>query len=138
MAKFRASVSNYQGVNEVSLQVNDKQQAINIPARAEGYGSSVSGGELLFLALATCYCNDIYREAGKRGIQVERVEVEVEGDFESEGGAASNVSYRARVKAAASRQAVLDLMRHTDRVAEIQNTLRAATPVALGECDVIE
>ncbi len=138
MAKFRASVSNYQGVNEVNLQVNDKQQAINIPAWAEGYGSSVSGGELLFLALATCYCNDIYREAGKRGIQVERVEVEVQGNFEHEGGAASNVSYRARVKADASRQAVLDLMRHTDRVAEIQNTLRAATPVTLGACDVIE
>ena len=138
MAKFRASVSNYQGMNEVSLQVNDRLQSIHIPAKAQGYGSSVSGGELLFLALATCYCNDIYREAGKRGIQVERVEVEVEGDFEHEGGAASNVSYRARVKAGASRQAVLDLMRHTDTVAEIQSTLRAATPVTLGDCEVIE
>ena len=103
MAKFRASVTNYQGENEVSLQVNDRQQSIHIPAKAEGYGSSVSGGELLFLALATCYCNDIYREAGKRGIQVKRVEVEVEGDFEREGGAASNVSYRARIKADASK-----------------------------------
>ena len=48
------------------------------------------------------------------------------------------MSYRARVKAGASRQAVLDLMRHTDTVAEIQNTLRAATPVRLGDCEVIE
>jgi organic hydroperoxide reductase OsmC/OhrA len=138
MAKFRASVNNLKGVNEVSLQVNDKTQAIHIPARAEGYGSSVSGAELLFLALATCYCNDIYREAGKRGIKVERVEVEVDGDFEREGGAASNVSYRARVKADANRQEILDLMQHTDTVAEIQNTLRAATPVALSECEVID
>jgi uncharacterized OsmC-like protein len=89
-----------------------------------GHGSSVSGGELLFLALATCYCTDIYREAGKRGIKVERVEVEVDGDFE--------------VKADASRQDILDLMRHTDTMAEIQNTLRAATPVALSDCEVIE
>jgi uncharacterized OsmC-like protein len=103
-----------------------------------GHGSSVSGGELLFLALATCYCTDIYREAGKRGIKVERVEVEVDGDFEREGGAASNVRYRARVKADASRQDILDLMRHTDTMAEIQNTLRAATPVALSDCEVIE
>jgi uncharacterized OsmC-like protein len=29
----------------------------------------------LFLALASCYCNDIYREAAKRNIKVERVEV---------------------------------------------------------------
>jgi organic hydroperoxide reductase OsmC/OhrA len=138
MAKFRASVTNYQGVNEVSLQVNDKKQTIQIPARAGGYGSSASGGELLFLALATCYCNDIYREAAKRGMQVERVEVEGQGDFEGEGGAASNVRYRARVKADASKEEILDLMRHTDTVAEIQNTLRARTPVELSECEAIE
>ncbi len=99
---------------------------------------AASGAELLFLALATCYCNDIYREAAKRGIQVERVEVEVDGDFEREGGAATNVTYRARVKADASKDDVLDLMRHTDTVAEIQNTLRAATPVELSACEVIE
>jgi hypothetical protein len=29
-------------------------------------------------------------------------------------------------------------LRHADTVAEIQNTLRAATPVTLGDCDVIE
>jgi organic hydroperoxide reductase OsmC/OhrA len=138
MARFRATITNYRGVNEVSLQVNDRIQTIHIPAKAEGYGSSVSGAELLFLALATCYCNDIYREAAKRGIPVERVDVEVDGDFEREGGAASNVSYRARVKAGASKSDILDLMRHTDTVAEIQNTLRAATPVMLRDCEVIE
>ena len=96
MARFRATVTNYRGVNEVSLQMNEKRQTIEIPPKAEGYGSSVSGAELLFLALATCYCNDIYREAAKRGIQVERVEVQVDGDFEREGGAATNVTYRAQ------------------------------------------
>jgi hypothetical protein len=34
----------------------------------DGGGSSANGGELLCLALATCYCNDVYREAKKRGI----------------------------------------------------------------------
>ena len=70
--------------------------------------------------------------------KVERVEVEVDGDFEREGGAASNVTYRARVKADASQADLFDLMRHTDTVAEIQNTLRAATPVELVECAMIE
>ncbi len=93
---------------------------------------------MLFLALATCYCNDIYREAAKRGIPVERVEVEVSGDFEREGGPASNVSYRAWVKADASREAIQDLVHHTDTVAEIQNTLCTLTLVTLGECEVIE
>lgn len=92
---------------------------------------------MLFLALATCYCNDFYREAAKRGIPVERVEVEISGDFERAGGPASNVSYHARVKADASPDAILDLMRYTDTVTEIQITLRTLTPVTLGECDVI-
>jgi len=138
MAKFRAAVTNFRGVTEVSLQLNARKQTIQVPAKAEGYGSSASGGELLFLALATCYCNDIYREAAKRGIQVERVEVEVEGDFEREGGAASNVTYRARIKAGASNEDIMELMRYTDTVAEIQNTLRGATPVELIDCEVIE
>ena len=51
----------------------------------------------MFLALATRNRNDIYRDAAKRGLPVERVEVGVEGQCE----------------------------------AEIQNTLRAATPVTL-------
>lgn len=138
MASFRATVTNYRGVNEVNLQMNDQRQTIEIPPKAEGYGLSASGAELLFLALATCYCNDIYREAAKRGIQVERVEVEVDGDFEREGGAATNVTYHTRVKADASKDDVLDLMRHTDTVAEIQNTLRAATPVELNACEVLD
>jgi uncharacterized OsmC-like protein len=47
-------------------------------------GSSANGGEPLFLALASCYCNDIYRETAKRNIEVERVEVNGEGDFDAE------------------------------------------------------
>ena len=89
---------------------------------------------MLFLALAACYCNDIYRAAARRGVQAERGEVEVSGDFEREDGPASNVSYRTRVKADASPEAILELMRHTDTVAEIQNTLRTFTPVALIDC----
>jgi organic hydroperoxide reductase OsmC/OhrA len=56
----------------------------------------VNGGELLTAALETCYCNDIYREAAKKKIDIESVEVEAECET------ARAVSYRARVKARAS------------------------------------
>jgi uncharacterized OsmC-like protein len=137
MARFRAILTNQPGVNEVSLQVNQQLHSLAIPPKVEGAGSSISGGELLLLALATCYGNDIYREAARRGIPVERVEVDVECDFEREGGPASNVSYTARVQADASHDEILDLMQHTDRVAEIHNTLRSATPVTLKSFEVI-
>ncbi|HXG24319.1 MAG TPA: OsmC family protein [Chthonomonadales bacterium] len=90
----------------------------------------MSGGELLFLAMATCYCSDIYREAAKRNIKVESVELKVDGNFEAEGKPASNIVCRARIKADATQAEIRELMKHTDTVAEIQNTVRAGIPVA--------
>jgi hypothetical protein len=59
------------------------------------------------------------------------VDVEVTGEFEAEGKPGSNIIYRAKVKANASKEDIHQLLRHTDTVAEIQNTLRVGTPVKL-------
>jgi uncharacterized OsmC-like protein len=128
--KFSAFVKNNPSDHLVILKIGEKEQSLQIASKSTG-GSSVSGGELLFLALATCYCNDIYREAAKRNLQVESVEVIVEGDFEAEGKPASNIIYRAKVNADASEMQIRELMLHTDTVAEIQNTLRLGTTVEL-------
>ena len=135
--KMRARVQNTRDSHQVVLQTNDDLHDLMIAPKPAGFGSSVNGGELLFLALATCYCNDIYREAAKRGIVVERVEVTVDGDFPAEGAAATNVSYHATVAAQASEEAIRSLMRDTDQVAEIQNTLRAPTPVRLSQIEAV-
>ena len=90
-----------------------------------------------FFAPTTCHCNDIYREASKRGLRVERAEVEVEGDFGAEGEPAKHATYRAKVTAHASGSEIHDLMAHTDRVAEVHNALRAANPVTLAGIAVI-
>jgi uncharacterized OsmC-like protein len=130
--KIIARVQNSEGQHHVTLQTNETAHFLDIPPKPTGFGSSANGGELLFLALATCFCNDIYREAAKRGLKVEQVEVEVEGDFGAEGEPARDVNYRAKVTAQASEAEIRTLMSETDRVAEIQNTLRAETPVTLG------
>jgi uncharacterized OsmC-like protein len=126
--RYSASIQNSPGNHQVTLKIGDKEQTIPIAPRPTG-GSSVSGGELLFLALATCYCNDLYREAAKRRIAINSVEVEVDGDFEAEGKPASNIAYRARVNANADENMIRELLLHTDTVVEIQNTLRFGTPV---------
>ena len=136
--KFSARVENSKDNHQITLQTGNSVHSINIPPKPTGYGSSANGGELLFLALASCYCNDLYREAAKRKIQVDRVEVEVDGDFGAEGEHAKNVTYRARVAAQASEQEIQDMMRFVDTVAEIQNTLRIATPVTLDLIEVIK
>lgn len=135
--KIRATVQNSEGRHHVTLRTNDNVHSITIPPKSTGFGSSANGGELLFLALATCYCNDIYREAAKRAIKVEQVEVEVEGAFGAEGEPAKQVSYRAKVTAQANEEQIRELMIYTDRVAEIQNTLRVETPVVLSSIEVV-
>ncbi len=127
---FSATVQNSQGSHQTLLKAGEKEQSISIPPKPKG-GSSVSGGELLQPALAACCCNDIYREASKRNLTIEGVEVEADCDFEAEGKPATNVFYRARIKADASEEAVRELLKHTDKVAEIQNTLRTQTSVIL-------
>ncbi len=135
--KISALLQNSKGQQRVALKTNDVAHSLDIPPKPSGYGSSANGGELLFLALATCYCNDIYREAARRGITVESVEIEAEGEFAADGEAARNVRYRAKISGRAGEKELLDLMRHTDRVAEIQNTLRSGTKVELEQAEAI-
>jgi organic hydroperoxide reductase OsmC/OhrA len=133
--KISARIHNRQGQHQVVVRTDDTEHPVAIQPKATGPGSQTNGGELLFLALATCYCNDLYREAAKRGITVEQVEVEVDGTFGGVGEPATGVTYRARVAAHADAEAVQELMAHTDTVAEIQNTLRQGLPVSLREIE---
>jgi organic hydroperoxide reductase OsmC/OhrA len=136
--QISARIENAKGEHKVSLRTNERAHSLTITPKPDGYGSGTNGGELLFLALATCYCNDIYREAKRRGIEVQSVEVEVSGEFGGEGEAARGITYRAEVAAKAGRDEILELMRHTDSVAEIQNTLRRSSPVALAGLEARE
>lgn len=85
----------------------------------------------MFAALATCFCNDLYREAAKRGIDVHEVRVEVAGTFGNPGEPARDISYRVHVRADAPRAKIDDLIRTTDAVTEIQNTVRTGCAVKL-------
>ena len=59
------------------------------------------------------------------------------GNSGRRGEPATGVTYRARVVADATEAEIADLMRHTDTLAEIQNTLRAPTPVILDGIEAI-
>ena len=95
--EISAQVQNGNGRHHVALTTNGATHAIQIPPKPNGLGSAANGGEILLLALATCYCNDIYREAEARGIEVEQVEIEVDADFPAPSEPAANVRYRAKV-----------------------------------------
>ena len=92
--KVSATIKNKLNENVVVVQTNDAVKEVAIPGKATGYGSSINGAELLLLSLATCFCNDIYREAAKRNINVSGVDVEFTGEFGAEGEPGSIFSIR--------------------------------------------
>lgn len=129
--QISARVVNRKDLHQVTLETNGQSRPLAIPSKSGGFGSSANGGELLALALATCYCNDLYREAAARGIKVEGVEVEVETQFGGAGEPARQIRYRTKVTADAPEEAIRELIEHTDRVAEVHNTLRGGIAVEL-------
>ena len=56
-------------------------------------------------------------------------EVEASAEFPGVGLAAKDIRYRARVVSSAPEPAIARLLRETDRVAEVHNTIRAGVPV---------
>lgn len=128
--KISASVHSSQGAFQTAVQTNDSHKTIVIDPKSTG-GSSVNGGELLVLALATCFCNDIYREAARQNILVRQVRVEVSAAFGGVGEPGSGFKYNAIVDADASPEAIEALIEHTDKVAEVHNTLRQGVQVTL-------
>lgn len=126
-----ATVKNSLYRNEVSVQTNGVNKELVIPPKAAGRGASVNGGELLFLAIATCFCNDIYREAPRRNISVTAVTVTVTGEFGSEGEAASAIRYNATIESDAPEEEIQKLIADVDAIAEIHNTLRKGVNVTL-------
>ena len=126
-----ASIESQRDTHAIRIGTDGREHSLSIPPKPEGVGSSVNGGELLFLALATCYCNDLYREAGRLNIQVEGVVVEATADFPGIGLAATNIQYAVKVSSSASPEDVAALVRQTDAVAEVHNIIRAGVPVTL-------
>ena len=129
--KIAARLSNIQSGHSVEVETEGRKQSIAIAPKSVGRGCSINGGELLFAALATCFCNDLYREAAKRGIDVQDVPVEVTGMFGNPGDPARDISYHVQVRADAPKATIDDLIRTTDSLTEIQSTLRGGCAVRL-------
>jgi organic hydroperoxide reductase OsmC/OhrA len=129
--EISAVVTSSQLNHEAVVRSGTVTQSLAVPPKPAGNGSAINGGEFLMLALATCYCNDLYREAERLRVPLESVEVEASAEFPGVGLAATNIRYRARVTSPAPASAIADLLRQTDAVAEVHNTIRAGSPVHL-------
>ena len=119
-----AEVRNGAGNHHVTVATAGRETKVEVPCKPTGHGSALNGGELLMLALATCYCNDLYREAQRLGIAIDGCQVIARASFDGIGVAAESITYCARVDSSAPARDIERLLSETDRLAEVHNTLR--------------
>ncbi|MBT1689921.1 OsmC family protein [Dawidia soli] len=129
--KITAKLENHFNYHAVTVETDGVARDVSIPGKVAGFGSAVNGGELLCLALATCFCNDLYREAHRQALVIRRVTVEASAEFRAEGQPGYNFQYKVHAEGDATDEQIDALIRHTDTVSEIQNTLRRGSSVVL-------
>lgn len=88
-----------------------------------------TGGHLLHLAVAGCVFNDVWREAGARGITLTRVAVTAHGDFTTEPFVSTGIEYSIDLEGDADRTVLDELVAHVDAIAEIPEALRRGMDV---------
>src|SRR3954454_8255932 len=107
------------------------------PLEAGGGGLGFNGGQLLYLAVAACISNDLYREAAGRGMTLREVAVDVKGDFPAPGAPSGPIEITLSVTADASQASLGALVDEVDRIAEIPNSIRGTTPVTIVKRELI-
>jgi uncharacterized OsmC-like protein len=105
--------------------------------REGGMGIGFNGGELLLMAIGASYCNDLYRDAENFEVELEHVEIIVNGDWGGEPLHAQNVRYDVKVRSSAPREKIEALLRYTDRHAGVPSSLRNGIAVKLNAYDII-
>ncbi|HEX4625040.1 MAG TPA: OsmC family protein [Solirubrobacteraceae bacterium] len=133
---FEVEVRNVVGEPAAIGSAGPHTVVVDRPADGGGRGVGFNGGQLLYLAIAGCVSNDLFREARADGIALERVRVVVDGDFQGDPPVSTDVTYDVEVAGDASTEALERLVAKVDAIAEIPNSLRAATAVRLGRVTI--
>jgi putative redox protein len=103
---------------------------VDRPATAGGGGLGFNGGQLLYLSIAACWSNDLYREAASMGIELDGVEITVDGDFPARGSGSTPITVDVVVRSsAASEDRIRELIAVVEGVAEIPRAIRDATSI---------
>lgn len=94
------------------------------PPKGLGY----SGGDLFMLALAGCFTNDVIGEASRRGLKLNRVDVDIEVDWGAKDACAESIGFSTNVEADASQKDITDLIQWADNDSTISRTVRTGMP----------
>ena len=129
---FEVEVRNVAGEATAVGSAGPYALVVDRPADGGGRGLGFNGGQLVYLAIAGCVSNDLFREARAEGLALDRVRVRVRGDFGGDPPVSTDVEYEVEVEGDAPRDRLEALVARVDEIAEIPNSLRRATAVRLG------
>ena len=101
---------------------------VDRPTEEGGGGRGFNGGQLLYLAVAGCISNDLFREAPRLGVELDS------GDFSGDPAVSDAITYDVELSGSGDLDA---LVREVDRIAEIPNTLRQGAPVSLRSITIV-
>jgi putative redox protein len=104
---------------------------VDRPTEGGGGRLGFNGGQLLYLAVAGCISNDLFREARAAGIELSSVRVRVSGDFVGEKAVSDEIQYEVGAAGSAPEDQLRALVDKVDEIAEIPNSLRQGTNVRL-------
>ena len=104
---------------------------VDRPTEGGGGGLGFNGGQLLYLAVAGCISNDLFREARVDSIELSSVRIKVGGDFVGEPAVSEEILYEVEVEGDAPEERLRVLVEKVDEIAEIPNSLRQGTQVRL-------
>lgn len=104
---------------------------VDRPVAAGGGGLGFNGGQLFYLSIAACLSNDLYREAATMGIELDGVEVTVDGDFPARSEGSTPVMVDVTVRSGAPEAAVRELLAEVERVAEIPRAIRESPSIEI-------
>lgn len=113
--------------------LDEAPDCLVVPHHWTGTGMSVrgdfTGAHVMHLAVACCVLNDIYREAERRGLQVNGVHVTAEGGFHTDTWHSTGVEYAVAIDSALLPETVDRLVGAVERVAEVPRALRQGVGV---------
>ena len=104
---------------------------VDRPVAGGGGGMGFSGGQLLNMAVAGWVSNDLFREAARLGIELRRVRVTATSDYSGDPATSTPIGYEVELEGDAPEEALRELVDLVDRIAEIPNSIRRGTEVAM-------
>jgi len=123
--------------NTSTGRVNGRSLAIDRCMNGGRSGEGATYGELLCLAVAGGYADELLQEAERCGIRIDRLHISVEAEAENGGRKAGNLAISVRVETNADEHVIMDLIEHTDRVSEVLKSLRLGTSVRLADAELV-